>query len=381
VDSKIAERFEILLHEEIDWTYLIRIAGAHGMLPLVYWNLNAACPDAIATANLAQLRDHFCANAARNLFLADELLHLLDLLAANAIPALPFKGLVLAAAAYGNLALREFWDLDVLVSERDFLRAKDLFLVEGYRFLTPLTATQVTNWSRTQNAFSLVRGDDEVHVDLHCRITPRYLRHSLDLAYLKERLETVSLLGATVPSLPPEDLLVVLCIHGGKHAWTRLDWICGVAELIRRHPCMDWGKVFDQADRLHGRRMLALGLLLASNLLELSLPQEVMNRVQADFKAQTLAKRVRARLFQETDSQSAPEVVAAFLLRLQTLERLQDRMRYALHVLATPILATPSARDAAFFRLPPRLSYLYYLIRPIRLMRQYGLSLLRHLRT
>jgi hypothetical protein len=31
----------------------------------------------------------------------------------------------------------------------------------------------------------------------------------------------------------PEDMLLFLCVHGGKHQWTRLAWICDVAEFIR----------------------------------------------------------------------------------------------------------------------------------------------------
>ena len=54
---------------------------------------------------LEQLRDAFYANAAHNTLLARELLKLLRLLETHGIPALPFKGPVLAVSVYGSLAL------------------------------------------------------------------------------------------------------------------------------------------------------------------------------------------------------------------------------------------------------------------------------------
>src|SRR5438067_2363962 len=57
--------------------------------------------------------------AARNLYATGELHRLLDVLADAGIAAMPWKGPALAAQLYGNLALRPFLDLDVLVRRRD----------------------------------------------------------------------------------------------------------------------------------------------------------------------------------------------------------------------------------------------------------------------
>src|SRR5438093_13533877 len=74
MDQWTAARIRTLLQEDIDWPYLLRTARSHGMMPLLYWHLNATCPDSIPKATLDKLRDHFHANAQRNLFLTGELL-------------------------------------------------------------------------------------------------------------------------------------------------------------------------------------------------------------------------------------------------------------------------------------------------------------------
>jgi hypothetical protein len=114
IDSEIAERIRTLLQQDIDWAYLIQTAAQHGVMPLLYQSLNTTCPEAVPKANLAQLRNYFHTNAQRNLFLTKELLKLLTLFETHSIPAIPFKGPVLAVSAYGNLSLRQISDLDIL---------------------------------------------------------------------------------------------------------------------------------------------------------------------------------------------------------------------------------------------------------------------------
>ena len=75
----------------------------------------------------------FIENSLHNLFMTGELFKLLDLFGAHGIGAIPYKGPTLAALAYGNLALREFDDLDLLLPERDIPRARDLLIAQGFR--------------------------------------------------------------------------------------------------------------------------------------------------------------------------------------------------------------------------------------------------------
>ncbi len=50
---------------------------------------------------------------------------------------------------------------------------------------------------------------------------------------LFERAATVPLGGHPVPTLDATDQLAIVAIHGGRHLWERLAWICDVAEAAR----------------------------------------------------------------------------------------------------------------------------------------------------
>ncbi|HEX7252200.1 MAG TPA: nucleotidyltransferase family protein, partial [Thermoanaerobaculia bacterium] len=341
---------------------LIRMASPHGMLPLLYWNLNNTCPAQVPKEFLDQLRKHFHANARHNLVLTAELLKLLRVFESHEIPVVPFKGPVLAASVYGNLALREFGDLDILVRRRDAMRAKDLLLSFGYRDPRSLSEAQETALRQSGCQYCLVRGDGRVGIDLHWRFTTASFPFPLGLEDLQDRLVPVDLAGTTVLSLAPDDLLLVLCMHGSKHLWTRLEWICGVAELVRATPKMKWEQVIEKARKVGGKRMFCIGLLLARDLLRAPLSDEVCANIESDSAARLIAGRVRKRLFRE----GGPGGMELWGFRCRVRERWRDRWPFLMSLAGT--LITPNTEDQAFLQLPASLSFLHYLSRPIRLV-------------
>lgn len=369
VDGERAERVTALLQGEVDWPYLLRLAYRHGMMPLLYWQLNATCPDAVPAAILDQLRDHFNAVARRNLHLTGELRRAVKLFEQHEISAIPWKGPTLATSVYGNLALRQFDDLDILVRRRDALHAKDLLVSCGYRPRFNLTRAQEAAYLQCVSEHRLVSADGAVIIELHWEILPRRFSLALDLERLWERSVPASLAGASTLALAPEDLLLTLCVHGATHFWQRLRWLCDIAELIRSYQQMDWGRVMEQARASGSARMLALGLFLAGDLLGAILPEEVSRVVQADQAVGLLAVQVSRRLCREGDGQGSGFERYRFLLRAR--ERLADKLQYGLR---WP--TAPTGEDLVLVSLPPSLFPLYYALRPLRLAGKYGRMLL-----
>jgi hypothetical protein len=364
-EAAAAGRIRALVQGGIDWEHLLELAHRHGTLPLLYWNLNAICPDAVPAATLARLRAFFQANAQRNLYLTGELVEILRLLEEHGLVAVPFKGPVLAASVYGNLALRRFADLDLLVQERDVARAAELLVSQGYRFCAEGARPSYLCEHK------LSHDGKGVAVDLHWRVTGRHIPFHLELERLWARLEPISLAGAPLHTLPPEELLLVLCVHGCKHdpiPWEDLIWICDVAELIAARPGLDWGRVTEEARRLGARRMLFIGLVLACDLLGAALPGAVLEQGAADPVPPALAARVRTYLF-DTGSASS-RIAGRYAFHLKMRERWRDRLPY---VLLLGRIVRPGALDREWAPLPGVLSFLHYPLRLLRLVREYGL--------
>lgn len=350
-----------LTKEDLNWAYLLQLARQNGIMPLLYWHLSRICPNSVPPATLQALRDHFRKNSQRNLLFTAELLAILRLFDENGVPAIPYKGPVLAVSVYGNVALRQFCDLDILVPKLHALKARDLLTSRGYQAVFRLSGWQEASFLDSRCEFHQVRPEGQIAAEVHWHIVPRHFVNHLAVQELWQRAVPVRFMGTTVLSFSPEDLLLILCVHGTNHGWTRLEWICGIAELVRSNANIEWRRVIQRAQVVRAQRMLYLGLFLATDLLGLELPREVTDQISADVKIKSLASSVRAWLFDQPDE--PPNVFALLGFQLKTRERVTDRIRYVFR-LAT----TQTSADWQFLELSSFLRVFYYLLRPLRLV-------------
>ena len=319
VDSKTVARVKVLLRQGVDLAYLMRVAQRHGVLPLVYWNLYNVGPVPTA-AVLDQFRGYFRTNTIRNIILAEELIEILKLLKTQNILAIPFKGPLLAALAYRNLALREFFDLDLWVHQRDFAAAQTVLESRGYRLEVQ------TPW---ESCFVRNDGKMAMEVDLHSGITPPDFPLALDFDQLCERLRHVELSTRIVPTFSPEDLLIILCIQVAKDAWecrNRLLQLSDIRAVIDSEQTIDWRNLMRQARTIGCQRMVLLGFRLVNELLEASVPMEILQEAAAHRGVETLCQRVRAVLF----GAATTGFPSSFVLRHHAIDRARDRVRHAL---------------------------------------------------
>jgi hypothetical protein len=373
VSERQDERIRELLHEHIDWTYLLRLASQHGLRPLLYRRLKATCPELVPHPHLENLRAHVQHTVARNMLLQAELFELLRALASEGIPVLPHKGPVLAEAAYGNLSLREFTDLDIVVRRRDVARTTALLLAHGfqsYDFAHGGRESLALALPSCEEAF--IRDDAlKTCVDLHWALAAHRISPSLDAELLWNRLRPIAIGGTHALSFTDEDLLIILCVHGGKHRWERLSWLCDIARLLAAHQhSLNWDRMLTDARSFGVERMFMLGLFLAQDLLGAPLPDAIWQRVRADKHVVNLAAKVNEEL--RRDGSTPVSAWQKFSFVFKARERKRDAARLIYGYAFTP---TPIERDTV--SLPASLSMIYYLIRPVRLSIKIGRALLR----
>lgn len=343
-----------------DWEYVARLAHRHAVVPLVYRALQTfargAAPEHVRNSLSAKYR----ANAARNVLLAGELLRVLSLFESGGVRALAYKGPALAVAAYGDLSLRRFVDLDVIVRARDVERASGLLRDSGYA-AQGLTPEQESTAARTQHAVSYARDGGRLLIELHSNVSTKdFADVSFDEGAWA-RASRVSILNGSVAAPSAEDLLLALCVHGTKHLWERLAWVCDVAWLVNSNPGLDWPAVFGRASTARVERMLVLGLALARGLAGAELPEEVSSKVSEDEAARRLASDAARRMFDGAEYKPAG-FLRSVGFNLRARARARERLRYFRFIL------TPTDGDLASLQLPARLGFVYYLLRPFRLL-------------
>jgi hypothetical protein len=379
LDPAQKEHLRRLAAGNVDWEFVFHHAEEQRITSLLYKNLSEVCPELVPQRELTQLKQHASENARLNLYRTGELIKVLSLLAANGIPALPFKGPALSMRVYGNLGLRTYGDLDILVAHHDVLRTKDLLLKRGYHLVSRSNGHKEPDISTRMKDLIFDSSDGEVRVELHWRLTGSHFDFPLDLDSLWRRLEPVSIGSYTIRTLAPQDLLLYLCMHGSRHGWERLLWVCDVVELIRSCP-MDWESVTNQARTLGCRRTLALGLVLARDLLDLELPPEVWRQINVEPSVEILVAQLRESLFHAAGADRGISYWNEIHLRMR--ERLSDRLRLRVHYYRRylRLAVIPNELDHAMVELPQELSFLYYVLRSFRLVKRFGVNRFNRLR-
>ncbi|HXQ27384.1 MAG TPA: nucleotidyltransferase family protein [Candidatus Acidoferrales bacterium] len=369
MQPSLAEKIRELAAGPIDWDYLLSEAAVNSITPLLASQLPAAA-GAVAPGHLERLKQLTRANAMRCLVLTAELIKIIELFRSERIQAVPYKGPVLAAQAYGDVALREFEDLDIILRQRDMAKANEIVTSLGYRARFPWVLSAGAPASVVPGEYNYRDAERAISIELHTEVTLRHFPVPPDLDDLARRLTPVSLSGHDVWTFGAEDMLTLLCIHGSKDFWERISWVADIAEFVQSQSQLDWDQVFRRAEALHARRMLHLGLALAAGLLDAPLPDEVISRTRRDHVAAEVASEIEQRLLARNPRPL--DAARIFRYRRQMVEGAFAGWRYALR-LAT----VPAEEDWQAVRLSGPLAHLYVVLRPFRLLRKYGSAVRR----
>ncbi len=300
VSEAVRQRVRETARGPLDWALVLDLARFHGVGPLLWQSITALCADLVPEATLTALRQVTQAGTLLNRALARETVRISLAFEERGLPAIPFKGAALAALAYQDVHLRDFDDLDFIVPQARLAEAQDILLAHGYR---PL--------SRSRESFQDAHYDEPYHlymhetsrllVDLQWVMAHEQFSFRLDRSDIWDRRISLSVDGGRISTIAPEELLIILCVHGSKHAWERLKWIVDVDALIRAHR-LDWDRVMSTANTWKCRRMVLLGLRQAQQTMNAELPPALWAAVRADADVLDLAARMpKSLLFQPQD--------------------------------------------------------------------------------
>jgi hypothetical protein len=356
------DRVQALLNAGVDWPKVNLLAIHHGVLPLLYTRLTELPAGLVPEHVLAQLATEFRRNTVRNLYLTAELVRILKAFIDEGISVLPFKGPLLAQQAYGNLGLRVFQDLDLLIHRGDVGRARALLFSKGYRLRPRLEWVTPASWTRWSPEVLL--HNRETHVDLHWRLLLDHYPIQLESETVWRRAITVEFGGLQVRSLSPEVLMLMLAVHGSKHCWERLCLVADIAWLLDAHPGIEWPAVIAAAEESGCRRPLLLALGLLKDVQQTKLPAKVEEPVEQDRAVQLLRAKVWKRLTEGPLAAPGTRELFSFAAALSP-----NRTRTIRHLFG--LLLNPTEAEWEAFRLPASLFFLYVPFRLCRLLRKY----------
>lgn len=354
-----------LAARRLDWDLVVSAAAENSVMPLLARQCSAHAADLIPAETLGKLKGAARANTLRCLTLTGELLRVLEEFARRGIPSAPYKGPVLAARIYADVAMREYEDLDFILRHKDVEAAGRAMKTLGYSPRYPWLPAQSSSAWMVPGEYNYRDPSRGIMVELHTELTMRHFPLRLDLDELFSRLAPVNVSGHEVKTFSAEDLLPILCVHGAKDYWERIAWVADIAELAQNNSSLDWNTVFRYAARWKADRMLHVGLALATELLDAQLPPSAAQRIETDRASVLIAKNFAARLL---DRDRVPlDGKSIFQFR-----RKMGGGGFAGRKYAWRLALAPAEDDWKMAKLPAGLTPLYVALRPLRLLKKYG---------
>lgn len=368
ITEELMARIRQKLQESLDWTNLLQMAEYHGVEPLLYASLSKIAHDLVPVEVLVRLRQKVQVRGLLNRSLAQELIKLCDEFALRGVSMIPIKGATLAAVAYGDLRLRDFTDLDLLIPESSVGEAQTILSALGYELRGEVADQADEHDDGPHKVF--IKRSSLCRVDLQWVMAHQHFAFRLDRPEFWARRVSVVFENRMVPGLAPEDLLIVLCVHGSKHAWEHLKWVCDVAEILRTHPDLNWTSIMSSSSAWGCQRLVMMGLLIAHRLLDAPLPDEVLVRLEREVEIAVLSHRMPATLLEDGREGVWEEQSAALYFSLK--DSWWERWRFGLLLcrLQSPVIVTPPI----WFRWRNSLVRFARLIQPVHRMMKRFLS-------
>lgn len=352
------ERLRQLACKPIRWKLLFDLADRHGTRPLLHQalgDLEAAVPP----EEMSALRQSYQTNLHKALFLSRELIRIVDRLSSAGIEVMPYKGLALAELVYGDIALRQAGDIDLLIHSQDFPRIRDAARELGYTPHLNLSPAEERAYLQSGYECSFDGTAGPNLLEVQWAIQPRFYAIDFDMDSLFRRSAAVTVAGHAMKTPSSEDLLLILSAHAAKHVWARLVWLCDIARIMNL-PTLNWNWIGSEAGALGIVRIVRVSMLLANRLLSAAIPPAAQASFPEDSASLALVDEIESHIASE--AKLNVESLAYFRLMMRLRERPADRLRFL-----ERLVFTPGPGEWQAVRLPAPLFPLYRLVRLSRL--------------
>ena len=341
---------------------LLSLSARHGVLPLVYKTLKPLHSSPLTShSSLKQFLNELKANyqniARRNMLMSAELLHIMKLLQENGIEALAFKGPVLSQMAYGDITLRQYGDLDILIKREDFRKIAKLMRDRGYTPFFPIeTFAEDKVLFELNNDCPFYDRTRGLAVELHWNFF-RKLALPTEKFFPWKDQTTVYINRHPVQTLSPESHLLYLALHGSKHIYERLIWIVDIDRFVRTYSDLDWSYILKMAKNMGAEKMLLFSLALSRTYFHTPVPDFLIKETDPENFTALIS-------FVNDEFNRKNPTPEDSLTKLRKIIALRDTLYYKV-LTVVEFVFRPGINERRMVILSDRWFWLYWLLRPL----------------
>jgi len=187
----------------LDWDYIFNQAITHKVAPLLYNNIkNIPIPNDI----LKKFEQIYTYTAFHNMLYTEEMQRILEKLTNENINAVILKGPMLAQNIYGNIAVRPFSDIDILIKKEQLPKAISILKSAGY-----LCENEQFYYKYHFHLPMIKPGKTSFNIELHWDLVDSFILHKTDINQIIDSSKNNMLLDNIN--------VLYLILHIEKHAF------------------------------------------------------------------------------------------------------------------------------------------------------------------
>ncbi len=239
-----------IMNLPLNWEGVLESALSQGIAPLLYNNLKKIRSSHFVPKKIMdKLKKAHYANVARNMYHYEELKSILEAFSGKGVKVIVLKGAALDKIVYGDIGLRTFGDLDLLVKKEDLPYAKKI--MSDLEYVS--TSGKMSEEWRRMNHFHLqpyIQPDKNIVVEIHWHITRDSFHINIDEWWDMAKVIKIDNCQALI--LSPEDMLIHLCLHLFNHGYNKITLrglcdIIGTLTYYRKE--INWQRFQDKVDK------------------------------------------------------------------------------------------------------------------------------------
>ncbi|MFH2124848.1 MAG: nucleotidyltransferase family protein [Pseudomonadota bacterium] len=351
-----------LLDVELDWDSVINNAIYHKVIPLLHRSLNSSFPDKVPAAALSRITTHLKESSVYTFIISASLLNVISLLQENEIPVLPVKGAMLAEKLYGSATMRSYSDVDILVHQTNLEKALNVLQENQYTLLPEgIPQTTFLKFLKYYHHGRLLDRNG-ILIELHWELSGFYAPEPITLEKLEPFLAKTAFNNCPTLALTNEMLFVFLCLHGNKHYWAKLDYVCSIAELLSAAPDLDWDVIMELGKKYRMTKRILISLSLASMLFASVIPEKMESLFSNNHAITGIAEDIiKNELSRNSEESKVHPLIRTMLYQPAAMDSKIDASRFILRSLIIP------EHDTCYSpHIPDALFPLFFLYKPYR---------------
>ncbi len=282
----------IHVQEDFNWANLLSQARIHGVRPIVlagsdFINMPKNYKDKL----VAQCK-HIAFN---NFNIYQEGQKLSLFLHNNQVDHEHLKGVHLAQRVFGEVGMREMSDIDILLHRKDFSILRDFLLSQGYVPEVPFPMRWMSWYMYNNCEYNFDKYEENkrsYHIEPHWFLGTRVTQSNISLSELQ------SYWKSDKSTMPPEILLITVCVHHGGDMCRRLKQIVDVYSIIGKYKeQFNWDKLWHITKDLKVTNLVLFCIDQTRRELELDIPHHVSELIhrRISYQLSLASNKQRAR--------------------------------------------------------------------------------------